>query len=78
MQKQTVAGKRNDIFEAYTLLRSVASDVDMKAELEEIQRSYPNLDWKKAHLLLSVTQSIEDEAKKVFKNRDEVTLGRIF
>ena len=47
MQKQTVAERRNDIFEAYTLLRSVASDVDMKAEQEEIQRSYPNLDWKR-------------------------------
>ncbi len=73
MQKQTVAGKRNDIFEAYTLLRSVASDVDMKAEQEDLQRSYPNLDWKRAELLLSVTQSIEVEAKRIFKNRDEVT-----
>lgn len=73
LQKQTVAERRNDIFEAYTLLRSVASDVDMKAEQEEIQRSYPNLDWKKAELLISVTQNIEAEAKKIFKNRDEVT-----
>lgn len=73
LQKQTVAGKRNDIFEAYTLLRSVASDVDMKAEQEDLQRSYPNLDWKRAELLLSVTQSIEVEAKRIFKNRDEVT-----
>lgn len=67
MQKQTVAERRNDIFEAYTLLRSVASDVDMKAEQEEIQRSYPNLDWKKAELLISVTQNIEAEAKRFLR-----------
>lgn len=73
MQKQTVAGKRNDILEAYTLLRRVASGADMKSEQEEAKRNYPNQDWKKAEFLFSVTQDIEAEAKKIFRNRDEVT-----